>query len=243
MLYLHDVWVNWFEGEENGYNICPFHEWRKEGDQIILLNQVPLLFVEKDFFNFVENHLLDLPEQLLNEIYNKTYIRKNRERVPIDYCFIITNGKDSLAVDTIGYKIPFKKSRLHPNEEMNILQLIEHAHPVSYPFMTEKKEYHILSPSPKTMIGLTRKEREQKKLLFMALDKLFRSESTAEVRYWYTEWNPGKYKEIQKMNFYQAWRNLFLEVQKGWGKKHIHLCEKLIKGEEYFEHLSRIINK
>lgn len=93
------------------------------------------------------------------------------------------------------------------------------------------------------MIGLTRKEREQKKLLFMALDKLFRSESTAEVRYWYTEWNPGKYKEIQKMNFYQAWRNLFLEVQKGWGKKHIHLCEKLIKGEEYFEHLSRIINK
>ncbi|MGG3326699.1 hypothetical protein ABEQ76_22365, partial [Bacillus velezensis] len=20
MLFLHDVWVNWFEGEENGYN-------------------------------------------------------------------------------------------------------------------------------------------------------------------------------------------------------------------------------
>ena len=24
MLYLHDVWVNWFEGEENGYNVCHF---------------------------------------------------------------------------------------------------------------------------------------------------------------------------------------------------------------------------
>ncbi|WP_412055900.1 hypothetical protein, partial [Bacillus haynesii] len=22
MLFLHDVWVNWFEGEENGYNVC-----------------------------------------------------------------------------------------------------------------------------------------------------------------------------------------------------------------------------
>ena len=30
MLFLHDVWVNWFEGEENGYNVCHFHEWRKE---------------------------------------------------------------------------------------------------------------------------------------------------------------------------------------------------------------------
>lgn len=24
MLYLHDVWVNWFEGEENGYSVCYF---------------------------------------------------------------------------------------------------------------------------------------------------------------------------------------------------------------------------
>jgi hypothetical protein len=30
MLFLHDVWVNWFEGEENGYNVCHFHEWRKD---------------------------------------------------------------------------------------------------------------------------------------------------------------------------------------------------------------------
>ncbi|HEX6923002.1 MAG TPA: DUF3603 domain-containing protein, partial [Bacillales bacterium] len=30
MQYLGDVWVNWFEGEENGYNVCDFHEWRKD---------------------------------------------------------------------------------------------------------------------------------------------------------------------------------------------------------------------
>lgn len=42
MLFLHDVWVNWFEGEENGYNVCHFHEWRKE-DTVELLDQVPLL--------------------------------------------------------------------------------------------------------------------------------------------------------------------------------------------------------
>ncbi|MCT4572190.1 DUF3603 domain-containing protein, partial [Bacillus thuringiensis] len=45
MLYLHDVWVNWFEGEENGYNVCHFYEWRKD-DTIELLDQVPLLKVD-----------------------------------------------------------------------------------------------------------------------------------------------------------------------------------------------------
>lgn len=40
MLFLHDVWVNWFEGEENGYNVCHFHEWRKE-DTVELLDQTP----------------------------------------------------------------------------------------------------------------------------------------------------------------------------------------------------------
>ena len=45
MMYLHDVWVNWFEGEENGYNVCYFHEWRKD-DSVELLDQVPLLKID-----------------------------------------------------------------------------------------------------------------------------------------------------------------------------------------------------
>ena len=49
MLFLHDVWVNWFEGEENGYNVCHFHEWRKE-DSVELLDQVPLLKVQSPLF-------------------------------------------------------------------------------------------------------------------------------------------------------------------------------------------------
>ena len=59
MLFIHDVWVNWFEGEENGYNVCHFHEWRKE-DGIELLDQVPLLKVSSELFQFIENNLSDL---------------------------------------------------------------------------------------------------------------------------------------------------------------------------------------
>lgn len=70
MLYLHDVWVNWFEGEENGYNICHFHEWRKD-DGIELLDQVPLLKVSSTLFHYIENDLSELPKPLLNDVYQK----------------------------------------------------------------------------------------------------------------------------------------------------------------------------
>ena len=68
MLYLHDVWVNWFEGEENGYNVCHFYEWRKD-DTIELLDQVPLLKVDSTLYHYIENELLELPQNCW-----KTYI-------------------------------------------------------------------------------------------------------------------------------------------------------------------------
>lgn len=60
MLYIHDVWVNWFEGEENGYNICSFHEWRKS-DGIEILDQAPILFIDDHTFQYIENDLQDIP--------------------------------------------------------------------------------------------------------------------------------------------------------------------------------------
>ena len=110
MMYLHDVWVNWFEGEENGYSVCHFHEWKKD-DPIELLDQVPVLKVTNELYHYIENDLADLPESLLNDVYQKAYLRKNHERIQLDYCFIVTDGLGILAVDTLGYQIPMRKSQ------------------------------------------------------------------------------------------------------------------------------------
>lgn len=237
MLYLHDVWANWFEGEENGYNVCHFHEWRKT-DSVDLLDQAPLLKLEKPLFNYIENDLAELPQALLKDVYQKSYIRKNHERIQLDYCFIATDGQGILAVDTLGYHIPIRKSRLIPRQEQLVFDMVKDLEPMKYSFEEdEKKQYHILSPNPNYMKGLTRKERQLKQLLFMAMDQLKSSGNTAEVRYWYTEWSPEHYLEIQKMHFDEAWEQLFAEIQFGWGKKHEHLCEGIIKGQPFFEKL------
>ncbi|MEC1373876.1 YjbA family protein [Heyndrickxia oleronia] len=238
MLYLHDVWVNWFEGEENGYNICHFHEWRRD-DTIELLDQVPLLFVEPVLFNYIENDLSELPSELMNEVYQKAFLRKNHERVQLDYCFVITDGKGILAVDTIGYNIPIRKSRLIPRQEQLVYEMIGQHEPAKYTFEKEQaiKEHHILSPNPEIMCGLTRKERQLKQLLFMALDQLYSSKNAAEIRYWYTEWSPELYAEIQVMDFEDVWKRLYEDVKNGWTEKHSNLCENLIKGQPFFEKL------
>lgn len=238
MLYLHDVWVNWFEGEENSYNICHFHEWRKE-DGIELLDQVPLIKVTSPLYHYIENDLSELPQSLLDDVHQKAFLRKNHERIQLDYCFLVTDGFGILAVDTIGYTIPIRKSRLIPRQEQLVYEMVEN-HPVQeYEWIHHgyEKEYHILSPSPALMKGLTRKERQLKQLLFMALDQLYTSKNTAEIRYWYTEWSPSKYHYIQSLEFEVAWKELFEEINQGWTSKHLQLCENLIKGQPFFEKL------
>ena len=103
-----------------------------------------------------------------------------------------------------------------------------------------KKHYHILSPEPKTMQGLTRKERQLKQLLFMALDQLHNSQNAAEIRYWYTEWSPDKYSYIQNLDFENAWSELYSEAKSGWSFKHELLCERIIRGQPFFEKLWEI---
>ncbi|PLR82034.1 DUF3603 domain-containing protein [Bacillus canaveralius] len=238
MLYLHDVWVNWFEGEENGYNICHFHEWRKD-DGVELLDQVPLLKIDTLLYNYIENDLSELPQQLMDDVFQKAYLRKNHERTQLEYCFIVSDGTGILAVDTIGYNIPIRKSRLIPRQEQLVYEMLENQETAQYDFHEQStlKSFHILSPEPHLMRGLTRKERQLKQLLFMALDQLHSSQNEAEIRYWYTEWHPEKYSEIQQMHFEEAWKQLFEETKIGWTSKHAVLCENIIKGQPFFEKL------
>ncbi|WP_407272385.1 YjbA family protein [Radiobacillus sp. PE A8.2] len=236
MLYLHDVWVNWFEGEENGYNVCPFHEWRKE-DGIELLDQVPILYINDVLYHYIENDLQDLPKSLLETIHKRAYLRKNQERIALEYACIVTNGKSIVAVDTMGYHLPIRKSRLIPRQERLVYEMIEGTEPQAFSFSSDyqNKEYHILSLPPTSMVGLTRKERQLKQLLMMAIDQLGETENLEEVRYWLTEWAPDNYPFIKKMDFEEAWHELYQGVLTGWSNAHEELCEKLVKGQPFFE--------
>ncbi|WP_010631326.1 DUF3603 family protein [Sporolactobacillus vineae] len=236
MEIISDIWVNWFEGEENGFNVCEFHEWRKH-DFIELLDQVPFIKVEKPFLSYIENHLLELPEEFLKPIRNKSMISKNNQRETIEYCFVVTDGVTCLAADTLGYRIPVRKSRLIPRQENILLDraaamAVER---VAVPEVTGKQADRLLSLAAAQMLGLTRRERQVKQLLFMALDRLQATGCAEELRYWYTEWYPEKYQISRSIDPDKAFKEMAMDMKQGWSEKHEGICERLIKGQPYFE--------
>jgi hypothetical protein len=238
MVHIRDVWVNWFEGEENGYNVCSFFEWRPD-DRIEILDQAILVKVSSHLFTYIENDIADLPERLLHAVHQQSYLRKNMSRIQLDYCFIATDGERIIIVDTMGYKTPIRKSRLTPRQERTVYELLGQQELETFELeeKVEIKGYHILSPSPEDMLGLTRKERQLKQLLYMALDQIYTAGHDAEVRYWYTEWDPHDYEQIQAMGRDEAWECLFSAIRKGWTSRHYQLCEAMVKGQSFLEKL------
>ena len=174
---------------------------------------------------------------MLEDVHHKAYIRKNHERLQQEYCFVVTDGKGIIAIDTIGYNVPIRKSRLIPRQEQMVYEMVENVQAEKYEFQVEEmeKEHHILSPSPFIMNGLTRKERQLKQLLFMALDQLHTTKNTAEIRYWFTEWDPSAYGMVQHMEFEDIWAKLYEEAKTGWSEKHEQLCERLVKGQPFLK--------
>src|SRR5699024_12876405 len=88
--YLYDIWVNWFEGEEQGYNVCHYHEWRKK-DKLEVLEQVPNVHVNESFFHKVENRLNELPPTLLEMLENHCYKAKDTDNENLRYAAIDTD--------------------------------------------------------------------------------------------------------------------------------------------------------
>src|SRR5690606_23532087 len=125
------------------------------------------------------------------------------------------------AIDTMGYTLPIRKSRLIPRQERLVYEMIEKLEPVSFSFSkNQSKEYHTLSLPPEEMVGLTRKERQLKQLLMMMLDQMKQTSDIAELRYWLTEWDPSKYAIIQQMEFNEVWQELFDGLKCGWSSVH-----------------------
>lgn len=238
MMYLHDVWVNWFESEENGYQVAQYHEWRKE-DKIEIIDQTPLLYIKNHLFEYIENDLQELPAGLLDTIYKRSFMKKGQARNVIDYACVITNGCESLAIDTIGYTIPVRKSRLIPRQEQLVYDMIKSAKPQGFGFKLRnyRKDYHILSMPPEQVRGLTRREREIKQILMLALDQLKTAGNLEELRYWLTEWDPKQYAVIRYLDVDEVWERLYNGVRQGYSENHEAFCAKIVRGQPFLEKL------
>ena len=236
MLYLYDVWVNWFEGEQEGYNVCEYYEWRKS-DQIEILEQIPVLFIVENLYQMIENSLNQLPNQMLELIHKRAYIRKGHRRSEIKYACIVSDGRGIIAIDTSGSHIPMKKSRLIPRQEQQVYELAKKSKLRKFNFTPYNEEEQSLVFMDYSLVhGLTRRERQLKKILMIGMEQLKSTDNLNEIIYWLTEWDYEKVSSIsKKMGKQQIWEILFNDVKNGWSEAHEEFCSKLVKGNRFLE--------
>lgn len=237
MLYLYDVWVNWFDGEEAGYNVCPYYEWRKT-DQIEIVEQIPVLYITESLYDYIENGLSELPAPLLSLIHNRAYLRNGHQRKLIDYASIITDGRGIIAFHTLGYKIPFRKSRLIPRQEQQVYELCKKLKRRHFSFLLSAtaQKSNSLHMESHTVAGLTRRERQLKKCLMIALEQLKMTDNLKEIRYWLSEWENEKVDlSAYDMSIQQVWERIYEQVIDGWSERHERFGAQLVKGNPFLE--------
>lgn len=245
MKYVYDIWVNWFEGEEKGYNVCEYHEWRSN-DRIEILEQVPYMYITKRFYHYIENSLHELPECFLSNIYKKAYIKKGASRKALDYACIVTDGNKVMAMNTLGYHIPLQKSRLIPRQERQILEQCEKKKPVYYslPSFIRNDSTSILTLKESQVIGLTRRERQLKKILLIALEQLKITDNRNELLYWLSEWDDKLVQNLASdCSLNEMWQIIYEQVLEGWSAAHERLCAQMIKGNAFLEKYWEMENK
>jgi hypothetical protein len=237
MLYMHDVWVNWFSGEENGYNVCEFEEWTKT-DVIELMDQIPLIKVDDRLFDLLENTLSPIPQNVLESIQNKAYLRRNHDRLEVEYSFVATNGKGIVVIDTNGTEIPLKKSRIIPRQIQLVFEMFEHTEEEIYELDKQievSKEYNLLNLHPKFMAGLSRREKRMKQILFIQLDSMRSLKQLEKLRYLYGELDYDGRNLVKEMNLDGIIDLLEEKLEKGWTKEYENFSEYVIKGMGGFE--------
>src|SRR5699024_8271073 len=155
--------------------VCHYHEWRKK-DKLEVLEQIPIVHVKESFFHYVENSLHDLPPTLLKMIENRCYKRKGIDKENLRYAAIVTDGTGIIAFDTNGYQIAVKKSRLIPRQEQQVYKACQSMEQMDFEHTPldegEQENISLLSLSTKYMYGLTRRERQLKKILIIAIDSM-----------------------------------------------------------------------
>lgn len=200
MLYLHDVWANWSE-EDNFYLIPDFHEWRKE-ETIELIDDAPLIKVNAGLFNKIAfgNEKLD---EIGNRVYRKGSLRKNHERIVMDYMFIVSDGERVLSVKLDRDKCVTHRSHLYTRNYQLAIEMVKDS---LNDFELDSVDLDV----DKSNLGLTRKERDMKREIEMYIDGMSESD-LPKLKYLIAEIDCNTYRTI-KSNDLKSCLNAFKNI-------------------------------
>jgi hypothetical protein len=204
MLYMHDVWVNWFE-EDNPHLVPYFHEWIK-GEKVGLMDQIPLIKVNTKLYNYITFGSNEISEVILSDIENKGYHRKNHERVVEKYTFVCSDGNGVMAIILDNNGNVKKKSRLIPRQFQLVHEMI------SFRENNYELEEKIDISNYELYLGMTRQEKIVATNVIKFISNLI-PENIGLLKYLMSEWDINIHRELINDNFDEIKNKLLEDVK------------------------------
>lgn len=235
---MYDVWVSWVDGRIARNRVLEFFEWA-EDDSVDMFEEMAVIRVEPELYNFIESEYEKIPNQLLEMMKGQSRKRNpktNRVRKE-DYAAVITDGERVIAIFTEGDTKPKLKSRLIPRQEALVFKMVKGHEAVDVewerPAHDESPEEdlmdQLLSSDIKYTIGLTRKERELREILMEAIFRLSCSENDSEIMYWYVELFPEMYESHNTVSRDDKMRAIWDKLKTGWSNRHLEFGNGLVR--------------
>ncbi len=168
MSYIYDVLVNF---QKEYYD---FFEWNKN-DNIYHIRKIPIFKINNAEYKNIKDNIVKFEQKFLNLINLKTEQFKQNNISKIKYCFIISNGKEAIAIKLNKNAVTTHKSDLLPNETDDLLELIK---------LEKETKINFKIIKTKTPNNFkTRFEIENEKFLYEQLDKIYKQNNFQKLNY------------------------------------------------------------
>lgn len=118
MNYIYDILLN-FQKE-----FYDFYEWNQD-DEIIHIRKIPLFYINNDDFQIIKNSIVKFKKEFCDKIHNRTEKFKKINVALLNYVFLISNGKETVALKLNKNGTVTHKSSLLLDENEEISEMAE----------------------------------------------------------------------------------------------------------------------
>lgn len=197
MTYIYDILLNF---QKQYYD---FYEWN-QNDEITHVRKVPLFLISQNDFNLLKISTVQFDKSFCEKIFNKTEKFKKINICLLNYVFLVSDGKEVMAIKLGKNGVITHKSSLLLDEADEVTELA-----------TDLNQYKLLYKIIKSEIYnfQTRKEKEDSEKLDKLLVNLYNHKDDDKIFFLYLDCFEKKETDINK-----AFQKLEYEI-KTCGKK------------------------
>ena len=174
MIYTYDILLNWTKDTR----LKEFYEWNLE-DDLEHIKKMPIIRIRESLLKDLLTSKVKIDKSFLSKIKYKSESYFHNEIDVIDYAFIVTTEKKSLALELDDEGNVMYKSSLLIDEEEEILEIGEDLVVMDIPYEVISKTNNISY--------LTRKEEEEGRFLTKEIKKIKQNKEKSKLNYLYKE--------------------------------------------------------